>query len=386
VNEKFIPLSVPSFQGNELKYVSNCIETEWVSTAGEYVDRFEKEFARYVGSKYAVACSNGTAALHISLILAGVSSEDEVIIPTVTFIAPVNTIRYIDASPIFMDCDEYLNIDVENTKIFCEEECHFNGTYLINKKSGKKVKAIIPVHIFGHPVRIDELMKLSKKYNLKIIEDSTESLGSYYTKGDFKDKKTGTIGDLGCFSFNGNKIITTGGGGMLVTDNKEFAEKAKYLTTQAKDDPVYYVHNEVGYNYRMTNLQAALGVAQLEKIEKYIEIKRKNFILYKEAIDNIEGLSLIDEPEYAFSNFWMYSLVVEEEKYGKNRDELLKALSEAKIQTRPLWKLNHTQKPFEIFEALDMENSEKTYKKILNIPCSVNIREEDITRITGVLK
>ncbi|MGM0607600.1 MAG: aminotransferase class I/II-fold pyridoxal phosphate-dependent enzyme, partial [Candidatus Muiribacteriota bacterium] len=223
MNQNFIPLSVPSFNGNELKYVTECIETEWVSTAGTYVNKFEKDIADYTGAKYAVACSSGTAALHIALILSGVGRDNEVIVPTLTFIAPINTIKYVGAEPVFMDCDDYLNIDVEKVKEFCEKECNFDGQFLINKKTKRKVKAIMPVHIFGHPLNIEPLIELKEKYNLKIIEDSTESLGSYYKNGKFKGKKTGTIGDIGCFSFNGNKIITTGGGGMFVTDNENFA-------------------------------------------------------------------------------------------------------------------------------------------------------------------
>jgi perosamine synthetase len=227
-------------------------------------------------------------------------------------------------------------------------------------------------------------MTLKEKYNIKIIEDATESLGSYYIEGKYKGEKAGTIGDFGCYSFNGNKIITTGGGGMLVTNDEKLANKAKYLTTQAKDDEVYYVHNEIGYNYRMTNLQAALGVAQLEQLEKYIKIKRANFKLYKEKIDTIEGLSLINEPEYSFSNYWMYSLKIRK-KYKKNRDELLKILSENKIQTRPLWKLNHTQKPYMDFQNYKIEKAMDVYCNILNIPCSVNISEDDIKRILLLL-
>jgi perosamine synthetase len=383
-NKKFIPLSVPSFQGNELKYVTECIESEWVSSAGKYVEKFEKDIAEYTGAKYAIACSNGTAALHISLLLSDIGYEDEVIVPTVTFISPINTVRYVGANPIFMDCDDYLNIDVEKTVEFCERECEFDGEYLVNKKNGRKIKAIIPVHIFGHPVNIEPLMNLKKKYNIKIIEDATEALGSYYIKGKYKGKKAGTIGDFGCYSFNGNKIITTGGGGMLVTNDKQLADKAKYLTTQAKDDEVYYIHNEIGYNYRMTNLQAALGVAQLEQLEKYIEIKRKNFKFYQERIKNIDELNLIEEPDYSFSNYWMYSLKIGK-KYKKNRDELLKDLSEKKIQTRPLWKLNHNQKPHKKFQTYKIEKSVNLYECMLNIPCSINLKNKDIKRVLECL-
>ncbi|MDD2714812.1 MAG: LegC family aminotransferase [Candidatus Wallbacteria bacterium] len=378
--QNFIPLSVPSFQGNELKYVTECIKTEWVSTAGAYVEKFEKEIADYTGSKYAIACANGTSALHVSLLVAGVMSGMEVIVPTLTFIAPVNTVNYVGARPIFMDCDDFLNINVDKTIDFCEKECRFDGKNLINKSSSAVVKAIIPVHIFGHPVDIEPLMELAARFNLTVIEDATESLGSYYKTGKYKGRKAGTIGELGCLSFNGNKIITTGGGGMILTSDEKLAQKAKYLTTQAKDDDVYYVHNEVGYNYRMTNIQAALGVAQLEQLPKYVEIKRKNYLVYKEKISEIPGLDLIDEPAYSFSNYWMYSLLIGEE-YRLSRDELLKKLSKAGIQSRPVWKLNHEQKPYVYALAHKIEKAEKLYQRILSIPCSVSLSSQDVSRV-----
>ncbi|MFH1678190.1 MAG: LegC family aminotransferase [Candidatus Omnitrophota bacterium] len=386
MDNNFIPLSVPCLRGNELKYVKECIDTEWVSSAGTYVNRFEEGIAQYSGAKYAVACSSGTSALHICLVLSGVNEQDEVIVPSITFIAPVNTVRYVGARPVFMDCDDYLNINTDKLTEFCEQECYFTGGRLINKKTTSVIKALIPVHVFGSPVNIEPLMDLAEKYNLKIIEDATESLGSYYINGKYKNQKTGTIGDFGCYSFNGNKIITTGGGGMIVTNSPAYAQKAKYLTTQAKDDEVRFVHNQVGYNYRMNNLQAAIGCAQLEKISGYIDVKRKNFLIYKEGIADIEGLDLIGEPDYGFSNFWHYSLMVDKNKYGLSRDELMEKLSRNNIQARPLWQPNHLQAPYKDYQAYRIEKALYYHKNILSIPCSVSLTGQDIDKVIGVLR
>jgi perosamine synthetase len=377
-----ILLSIPEISGNEWKYVKECFDTNWVSSAGKYVDKFEENIKKLTGSKFAIACINGTAALHISLILSDVGQNDEVIVPTLTFISPINVVKYVGAYPVFMDCDEkFFNLDVNKLEKFIKNECNFDGNFLINKKTNRKIKAIIPIHIFGNPCEMDKLLEIGKKYNLKIIEDATESLGSKY-----KNKYTGTIGDFGCYSFNGNKIITTGGGGILVTNDEKLGEKAKYLTTQAKDDTIYYIHNEIGYNYRMTNITAAFGVAQLERLEEFIEIKRKNAKLYENLLKNIDGIEFATfEPENCFSNHWFYTIFVDKEK-GTNRDELLKKLNDNKIQTRPIWKLNHTQKPYENCLAYEIENAYKIYEKGLNIPCSVNLTEKEIYKIVEVLK
>ncbi|MBN2323410.1 MAG: LegC family aminotransferase [Spirochaetes bacterium] len=384
--ESFIPLSVPSFQGNEKKYVEEAVDTEWVSTGGAFVTRFEKTTAEYNGANFAVACSSGTAALHVALLEAGVEAGDEVIVPTVTFISPVNTIRYVGAVPVFMDCDEYLNMDMEKVEQFLTGECDFKGGTLIDRRSKKKVSAVVPVHVFGHPADMDRLMELSERYGLVVIEDATESLGSVYVKGRYEGRKTGTIGRFGCYSFNGNKIITTGGGGMIVTKDEKAASHMKYLTTQAKDDEVYFVHDEVGFNYRMTNLQAALGLAQLELLDRYIEIKRSNFRLYREALDGCRGLSLIDEPEYARSNFWFYSLLVDRERYGVSRDDLLKKLATHGVQARPLWKLNHLQKPYTGCLSFRIERAPALYERVLSIPCSVGLGEEELRRVVSLLR
>ena len=378
---ELIPLSVPSIQGNEWKYIKDCLDTEWVSSGGKYVDKFEEEICRYAGAKYAVACMNGTAALHVSLKLVGVQPADEVIVPTLTFIAPVNVVRYLNAEPIFMDADDYYNIDAQKTIQFIKNESEFRNGFTYNKKTGKRILAIIPVHVFGNAVNLEELIPICTERNIKVIEDATESLGTVYTKGKFVGKHTGTIGDIGCFSFNGNKIITTGGGGMIVTDNPVYAQKARYLTTQAKDEKVRYIHNEIGYNYRLTNIQAALGVAQLEKLPEYLKIKRNNFYTYKEKINKIPGLNLAEMPDYADNNHWMYALQIDKVKYGKDREELMQYLSEKGIQTRPVWYFNHLQKPYKDCQTYKIEKAIELWENTLNIPCSIVLNEYEVNYV-----
>lgn len=381
-----IPLSVPHISGNEWRYIKECLDTEWVSSAGKYVDKFESDIRAYTGAGHAIACTNGTAALQVALRVVGVVPGDEIIIPTLTFIAPVNVARYLGTEPVFMDCDKYYNIDVGKTTEFIINETVFRDGYTFNKRTDKRISAIIPVHIFGNAVDLEQLIPVCRKRNIKIVEDATESLGTYYVSGGIKDKFTGTAGDIGCYSFNGNKIITTGGGGMIVTDNGDYAGEARYLTTQAKDDPVRYIHNEVGYNFRLTNIQAAMGVAQLEKLPEYIEIKKRNYRLYQEMIDAIPGLHLAQTPGYAHSNHWFYSLQIDENVYGKKRDELMAYFSENGIQTRPVWYLNHLQKPYRHCRSYKIEKAYKLLEKTLNVPCSVGLDRADIEKVVGVLR
>ena len=386
MSDRPIPLSVPSIQGNEWKYVKECLDTEWVSSAGSYVNSFEEKICEYTGAKHAVAVVNGSAALHISLIVAGVLPDDEVIVPTLTFIAPVNTIVYAGARPVFMDCDEYYNIDAIKTVEFIREKTEFRDGYSYNIETGRRVSAIIPVHIFGNAVKMKDLVEICLERNIRIIEDATESLGTCYTSGEFAGRHTGTIGDIGCYSFNGNKIITTGGGGMIVTDNAEYAERFRYLSTQAKDDPVRYIHNETGYNYRLTNIQAAIGVAQLEKLPEYIENKKSNFARYKEAIESIDGLHLAEVPDYADQNHWFYSLQIDRDRYGRDREGLMEHLAGNSIQARPVWELNHRQKMYRDDAVYDIEKAMKLWEITLNIPCSVNLGADEINRVIEVLE
>jgi perosamine synthetase len=383
---KRIPLSVPFFQGNEKAYVDAAVASTWVSSGGAFIDEFEKKMAEYNGARFGIACASGTAALHVALIESGVESNDEVIVPTVTFIAPVNTIRYAGAYPVFMDCDDYLNIDCEKVGDFLGKECKQRGGSLINRSSKRRVKAILPVHVFGNPADLERLSSLAKQYGLAIVEDATESLGSFYKTGELAGKKTGTIGKFGCYSFNGNKIITTGGGGMIVTDDEQAARHLKYLTTQAKDDELYYIHNEIGYNYRMTNLQAAIGLAQLELLDSYIQKKRDHFARYKGYLADAAGLTLIGEPAYGASNYWFYSLIVDKYQYGLSRDELLKLLMGKGIEARPLWRLNHLQKPYQEFQSYKIEKAVHYQECLLNLPCSVGLTAEEQSFVVEHIK
>ncbi|MBN2070244.1 MAG: LegC family aminotransferase [Candidatus Krumholzibacteriota bacterium] len=381
----FIPLSVPSIQGNEWKYVKECLDTEWVSSVGSYVDLFEKNIREYTGAKFSTACVNGTSALQVALRILDVVPGDEVIVPTITFIAPVNVIVYLGAEPVFMDCDDYYNIDVEKTIGFLKNETEFKKGHTWNKKTGRRIKAIIPVHIFGNAVDLTALVDICDRMNIELLEDASESLGSRYIEGPFDGRHTGTIGAMGVYSFNGNKIITTGAGGMLVTNDSKYADRARYLTTQAKDDAVRYVHNEVGYNFRMSNIQAAMGVAQLENLDRYIEIKRAGYEKYRELISGIEGLTLAPTPSYASSNYWFYSLQIDAGIYGRDRESLMAYLSTNRVQTRPVWFPNHLQKPFISCQNYRIEKAPELLDKTLNIPCSTNLSHDDIRRIVDLL-
>ena len=373
-----IPLSVPSLQGNEWQYVKECIDTEWVSSAGKYVDLFEEKIAEYIGSKYAIACVNGTAAIQVSLNLAGINPGDEVIVPTLTFIAPINAVVYNSATPIFMDADNYYNIDSEKTIEFIENETVFKNGFTYNKTTDKKISAIIPVHVWGNAACLDELQPLCEDRNIFVVEDASESLGTVYSKGNYSGKHTGAIGILGCLSFNGNKIITTGGGGMILTNDNKLAEKARYLITQAKNDPVRYIHHEIGYNFRLSNIQAALGVAQLEQLPEFLKRKRDVHKQYVEAVEKIEGLAMATVPDYADNNNWMNLLQIDNKTYGEDRETLMARLSENGIQTRPVWALNHKQRPYKDYQIYKIERAGELVERSLCLPSSTNLNHAEI--------
>jgi perosamine synthetase len=377
-----IPLCVPEIRGNEWRYIKQCLDTNWVSSAGPFVERFERELAAYVGTKYAIAVCNGTAALHIALLVAGVQPEDEVLVSDLTFISPANAVRYVRAWPVFIDAEpDYWQMDPQKVVNFLEEECQWRNGTLYNKTTGRRVKAILPVHILGHPVDMDPILEVARKYNLTVIEDATESLGAKY-----KGQMVGTLGDIACFSFNGNKIITTGGGGMIVTDNEAWAEKARYLTTQAKDDPLEYVHEEIGYNYRLTNIQAAMGVAQLEKLDTYIATKRRIAETYSKAFEDAVGIIPMREAAWAFNIFWMYTILVDESEYGKDSRALLQMLRQAGIQTRPLWQPMHLSPAHHQAFAVDCSVAERLNREALSLPCSVNLSPDNQNYVADRLR
>lgn len=385
MDRKIIPLSVPNLKGKELEYVTHAVETEWVSTGGSYVNEFEEKIAQYVKAKGAVSCQNGTSGLHIALQVCGVTKEDEVIVPTLTFIAAVNPVKYIGAEPIFMDCDDSLTMDSDKLLKFCQNECRFVDEKLINNKTMKHIKAIIVVHVFGNMADMEKVMEVANQYNLKVVEDATEAIGTYYTSGKYTGKFAGTMGTIGVYSFNGNKIITTGGGGMIVSNDEELLKKSKHLTTQAKNDELYYTHDEIGYNYRMTNLQAALGLAQLEQLEKFIEIKKGNYNLYKEKIKDIHGLSILDFKANIRSNHWFYALECNDE-YPLNRDEIIKYLATKNIQSRPIWGLISEQIPYIGRQTYKIVKAKYYIERIVNIPCSSNLTKEDLLYVVECLK
>ena len=380
-----IPLSVPSIMGNEWKYVKECLDTEWVSSAGKYVDLFEEKISEYTGSQYAIACVNGTAALQVSLKLVSVEPGDEVIVPTLTFIAPVNAIRYNGAEPVFMDADNYFNLDATKTIEFIKNETMYKNGFTFNRQTGRRVSTVIPVHVFGNAVWLDELVQLCEERNITIVEDAAESMGTRYINGEHCGKHTGTIGLLGCLSFNGNKIISTGGGGIILTDDAELAERARYLTTQAKDDPVRYVHHEVGYNFRLTNIQASIGVAQLEQLPGFLDRKKEIYRKYVEAVEEIDGLTISPVPDYAENNHWMNILRIDSEVYGRDRETLMADLKVQGIQTRPVWHSNHLQKPYRDCQSYRIERAKKLVVTSLCLPGSVNIREDQINKVIEAL-
>ena len=376
-----INLSVPNLSMDILDNLKECLESGWVSTGGRFIPEFETKVKNYMKTKFAAGVQSGTAGLHMSLQVLGVQRDEEVFVPTLTFIAAVNPTTYLGASPIFIDCDDSLCMDPLKLEKFCSEECDFREGVLVNKKTNKKIRALVIVHIFGNMADMEKIMDIAKKYNLKVLEDATEALGTYYTEGKYKGKYAGTIGDIGVLSFNANKIITTGGGGMVVGDNEELVEKVRFLSSQAKKDTLYFIHDEIGYNYRMLNLQAALGTSQIDQLESFIETKIKNYNIYKEELEKIEGLEILPFEEGIRANHWFYSLKIDKEKYGIGRDELLQKLVDAGIQTRPIWGLIHQQKPYSTCQSYEIEKALYYYDRILNLPCSSNLTEKEVYQV-----
>jgi len=362
--QEFIALHEPRFLGNEKKYLNECIDSTFVSSVGKFVDRFESEFAKYVGSRYAVATVNGTSALHIALVVAGVTSSDEVITQALSFVATPNAISYTGAKPIFLDVDrETMGLSPQSLQNFLQTQTKMVDGVCYNKTTNKRIAACVPMHTFGHPCRIDEIATLCEKHNITLIEDSAESLGSFY-----KERHTGTFGKLGVFSFNGNKIITSGGGGVVVTDDEVLAKRLKHLTTTAKVPHKWeYEHDEIGYNYRMPNLNAALLVAQLENLESFLADKRALAKEYREFFKSFDDVEFIEEPQNAKSNYWLNVISVE------RRDELLKVLNENGIMSRPVWKLLSDLEIYKECQNDGLSNSRYLESRLVNIPSGVRL-------------
>ena len=381
---RFIPLSIPNFEGNERKYVDDALDQGWVSTGGAYITRLEEELARYLHTDNVAACQSGTSALHLSMVEAGVRPGDVVLVPPLTFIAAVNPVKYQFAVPVFIDCDDSFCMDPDKLRTFCETCCSFEGGILRYK--GREVRAIVVVHVFGNMADMESIIETAGRFGLKVIEDATEALGTSYTEGRYAGRYAGTIGDFGCFSFNGNKIITTGGGGAVTAARSETVDHIRFLSTQAKTDPHYYIHDEIGYNYRMTNLQAALGVAQMEELPEFVRRKQRNYELYREQFEGFDLADLMPFREGTSSNKWFYSLCIDRNRITASMREIITSLEKRGIQTRAIWGLINEQKPYEGEETYRLEKAPYYASRILNIPASTQITEEEIRYVSDEVK
>ena len=363
---KTYPLHEPTFHGNEWKYVKECLDSTFVSSVGKFVDRFEVDLATYTGAKHSVAVVNGTAALHIALKLASVSTGDEVLVPALTFVATANAVTYCGATPHFVDSEERtLGVDAGKLREYLNSHTEQRGGHCINHATGQVIRALVPMHTFGHPVDVDGLLALAHDFNIALIEDAAESLGSYY-----HGQHTGTFGLMGTLSFNGNKTITTGGGGAILTNDTALAKRAKHLSTTAKLPHEWeYQHDEIGYNYRLPNLNAALGCAQLEQLPSMLASKRELFHRYRTALASEAELNLISEPEQCQSNYWLQTLLLNSE-VAVQRDEILQATNDVGIRTRPAWNLLHALTPFESAPRMDLAEAKSLSERLINIPSS----------------
>lgn len=376
-----IPLSIPNLYGNEWKYVKDCLDTGWISSAGEYVSKFEESIKSYTDSKHAIACMNGTAGLQISLQIAGVNANDIVITPNLTFVATLNAITYTNAEPFLIDIDEKTwQIDVDLLETWLKDNTitkSVNGKFITyDTKTNKKISAIVPVHVLGGLVEIDRLLELSKKYGISIVEDSTEALGSLY-----KNKHAGTFGDFGVISFNGNKIISTGGGGMILTNNDDYARKAKHITTTAKSDPMEYYHDEIGYNFRLVNVLAAIGVAQMENFDEILSRKKEITTNYKKELSNIGDIQFQENLKNTNANCWLFTFRT------KKMRSLLNYLNEQNIQCRPFWVPMNKLPMFKNLRFISNNDiSNKVYSECISIPSSSNLSDSDQSKVVNEIK
>lgn len=374
-----IPLCVPFLGGNEADYVQECIRTGWVSSVGPFVNRFERETADLLGVAHGIATTSGTAALHVALLVAGIERGDEVVLPSLTFIAPANAIRYLGAWPVFIDVDPtYWQLDVSATEAFLRDECHHVNGELRNRVTGRRVRGILPVHILGHPVDLDPLVALADEFGLTIVEDATEALGAFY-----RGRPVGGSGRLACFSFNGNKLLTTGGGGMVVCNDRATAARVRYLTTQAKDDPVAFVHGAVGFNYRLSNVLAAIGVAQLERLDFHVAEKRRIADRYGAALSTVHGVTLMAEAPWARSVYWMYTILLDARF---DRNAVMKALDRDGVQTRPLWQALHASAAHRDAQRRACPVVDELVSRSLSLPCSVGLTLPNQDRVVEALR
>jgi perosamine synthetase len=363
LSDRFIPISEPLLSGHEIEYVSECVRSGWVSSLGKYIAEFEQRFADFCGVRHGIAVSNGTTALHLALVALGIASGDEVIVPTLTFIATANAVRYTGATPVFADSEaETWNLDAAD----------------VRRRVTPRTRAIIPVHVYGHPVDMDPLLELARQHGIHVIEDAAEAHGALY-----KGKRVGSLGEINAFSFYGNKIITTGEGGLLTTDDDALNEKVRFLRDHAMSPEKRYWHTDVGYNYRITNLQAALGVAQMERIEEFIAKKRRIAQLYNEGLRGLDYLTLPPEASWATSVYWMYSILLAED-FPISRDDVMRRLRQQNIDSRPFFYPIHVQPPYRA--DLSLPVAEDLSRRGINLPSAVTLTEADIQRIAGALR
>ncbi len=364
--DKPVALHEPSFKGNEWAFVKECLDTGWVSSAGTFVDRFEQDLADYTGAKRAVAVVNGTAALHVCLLLVGVEQGDEVLVPALTFIAAANAVSYCGAIPLFVDSEETtLGLDPNKLGQYLEDIAEVRAEGCFNKKTGRRIKAVVPMHTFGHPVDLDPLVEVCQQYRIELVEDAAESLGSFY-----KGQHTGNRGRVSALSFNGNKVVTTGGGGAILTNDEGLGKLAKHLTTTARVSHKWsFIHDRVGFNYRLPNLNAALGCAQLEQLPEFIKSKRDLAETYRKAFAGLAGIRFFTEPDFAQSNYWLNVLLLDEADSAQ-RDALLDATNQIGIMTRPVWTLMHKLPMFADCPRMDLAVAETLECRLINIPSS----------------
>lgn len=375
-----IPLSVPAMLGNEGRYLAECVETNWVSSRGPFVDRFEAQLASVTKRRHAVACSSGTAALHVALLVAGVERDDEVLVSDLTFVASANAIRYCGAWPVLIDAEPtYWQMDVEKLASFIDSGCTSQGGRLRNRATGRRVKAIMPVHILGHPADMEPVLALAQAHNLRVVADAAEALGT-----DYRGRPAASWGELATLSFNGNKLVTTGGGGAVVTDDDRIAEQVRYLSTTAKDDDVEFQHGAIGFNYRLTNLQAAVGVAQLETLDERLASKRRTADYYRQQLAALP-LTLPQQAPWARSSWWQYTVLVNDD-FGLKRSAVAKLLDDARIETRPLWTPLSKQAPYQDCHAFHCEHSVEIQRRSLALPGSVGIDDDDRQRVVSALQ
>ena len=361
-------LHEPYFCGNEWKYVKKTLDDNYVSSIGSFVNKFEDQIKKFTKSKYAISVVNGTEALHLGLVACGVKKNDEVFVPSITFAGTANAIIYSGAVPHFVDSElETLGIDPIKLEKYLKKISIKKGKFYFNKKTNRRISAIIPVHVFGNICQIDKILKIAKKYNLIVIEDAAEALGSF-----FHNKHAGTFGMVGCFSFNGNKILTTGGGGAIITNNKLLAKKIKHLSTTAKiNDTWEYVHDAVGYNFRMPNLNAALGSAQIENLKKFLDSKRKLFNIYEKEFKLVKDIRIIKEKKFSKSNYWLNTVFIKNLSI-KKRNQILKSAHKNNFFLRPVWKPLHTLKHFKKMPKMHIDAATKIYKSCINLPSSAS--------------